>query len=646
MVERLPGFQIDDGADKRGFGGAAGNILINDRYPSAKQDDPSSILDRIPAAQVERIELIRANVRDIDLRGHAVVANVVLRSDIPATTRWEGSIRKNFNHPPLTVEGKISMSDRWGGVEYVVGAGARRFRSGEGGPELIVAGDGGVLEENLDATFLRGDEGSGNLNASTWLGATLVQLNAEYAFESRFETLTSLPDPGRHPDDLSEDFFADDSDVRQIEIGGDAERSFGEDLLAKAIILYTREDKDAVSSQRTLDDSGAQVLFRAADSDTVTTEAIARLELDWAARPGHAVQMDVEAARNVIDASLLQKVDTGSGPVPVPVPGANTRVAEDRADLLISDIWSLGKFELDYGLGAEASTIVQEGDAEQKRHFFFLKPHVALTHWASDTRRTRMRIAREVSQLDFADFVSATVFQDDDIALGNPDLRPETTWVAEVVEERRFGSLGVVKLKLFHHWISDVLDLMPVTTAFEVPGNIGDGRRWGVELEATLPLDALGLAAARLDVQARLQDSSVEDPVTGRDRVLSGEGGAEKPIPFRDENRYAYGVAFRQDFSDARVAWGIAVRGRADRTRFLVDELDVYGDGTELNVFVETTRWFGQKIRLSADNLLDFNFVRNRTIFLGERGLSPIARRELQDRTDGRRLVLSVSGSF
>jgi hypothetical protein len=128
--------------------------------------------------------------------------------------------------------------------------------------------------------------------------------------------------------------------------------------------------------------------------------------------------------------------------------------------------------------------------------------------------------------------------------------------------------------------------------------------------------------------------------------MLSGKGGAEKPIPFRDENRYAYGVAFRQDFQEARIAWGFNVRARADRTRFLVNELDVYADGTELNVFVETTRWFGQKIRLSADNLLDFNFVRNRTIFTGERDLTPIARHELQDRTDGRRLLLTVSGSF
>ena len=646
MVERLPGFQVDNGGDKRGFGGAAGNILINDRYPSSKQDNPSSILDRIPAAHVERIELLRGQVRDIDLREHGVVANVLLREDVPAASRWKGSIRKNFDHAPLTVEGSVSVSDQWRGIDYVLGVGGRDFASGETGTELLVHGAGNLLEERIEKTFLRGNEGSGNVNAATWLGDTLVQLNAEYAFEDRYEVLTAIPDPERRPDTSREDFFSDDSRARRFELGADAERNLGPDMLAKGIFLYIREDADAVSSQRTLDDAGAPALFRVADSGTLTTETIARMELDWAGWANHSVRLDIEGARNVIDASLLQITDTGAGPEPVPVPGGNTRVQEDRGELAIGDTWSLGRFELDYGLGAEFSAIAQEGDAEQTRSFFFLKPQVTVTYASKRERYTSLRLAREVSQLDFDDFVSATVFQDDDIARGNPDLRPETVWVAELVKERRYGRLSVVKVKLFHHWISDVQDLLPLTPTSEAPGNIGTGRRWGFEVEATVPLDSVGLAAARLDIQARLQDSSVVDPVTGRDRELSGEGGVEKPIPFHDENRYAFGIAFRQDFQDARFAWGWDVRARADRARFLVNELDVYDDGTELNLFVETTRWFGQKIRLSANNLLDFNARRRRTIFVGERGLSPIARRELQDRTDGRRLLLTVTGSF
>src|SRR3954465_8217516 len=58
MISRLPGFSLDNGlSSARGFAGTAGNILIDGARPTAKNDDPSTILGRIPAANVERIEL-------------------------------------------------------------------------------------------------------------------------------------------------------------------------------------------------------------------------------------------------------------------------------------------------------------------------------------------------------------------------------------------------------------------------------------------------------------------------------------------------------------------------------------------------------------------------------------------------------------
>ncbi|NIN34347.1 MAG: TonB-dependent receptor, partial [Gammaproteobacteria bacterium] len=93
--------------------------------------------------------------------------------------------------------------------------------------------------------------------------------------------------------------------------------------------------------------------------------------------------------------------------------------------------------------------------------------------------------------------------EDDDLALGNPDIQPESTWITELTHERRFGDQSVVMLRLFHHWISNVLDLLPLTPDFEVPGNIGNGRRWGIELQSTLPLDWLKLSGAKLDIKAR-----------------------------------------------------------------------------------------------------------------------------------------------
>src|SRR5947209_14550435 len=79
MVVRLPGFTLDDGSAVRGFGGAAGNVLIDGQRPTSKTDDLVSILKRLQAAQVARIDLIRGATPGIDMQGKTLVANVVLR---------------------------------------------------------------------------------------------------------------------------------------------------------------------------------------------------------------------------------------------------------------------------------------------------------------------------------------------------------------------------------------------------------------------------------------------------------------------------------------------------------------------------------------------------------------------------------------
>ncbi len=646
MVRQLPGFDLNDGSGDRGFGSGAGNILINDRRPSAKQDAPSEILDRIPASIVKRIDLIRSQVRGIDLQGEPIVASIMLHDDVPAASRWKVAVRKNLSVSPLTPFASISRSDLWRGIEYNAGLELRRPAFGDQGTVNVLDANGSTTEFRFEDRRGSRQQASGNLNGSVWLDETLFRFNTEVGINTLDEQLVSRREPQAPGSDPRTEFFADTFDILQFELGTDFERELNTNLIAKAILLHLREEEEALSSQRSVDDAGNQTRIRLADSDSVKTESIIRVELDWARVPNHTVQINLEGAFNVLDNTFSLVEDSGAGPMPVPVPGANARVEEVRWDFLFLETWSSGRFILDYGFGAEQSTLSQSGDVNQERSFFFLKPRAVLTHSPGQGKLTRLRLEREVSQLDFKDFVSATVFQDDDLALGNPNLRPETTWVAEVSHERRFGELGVVKLTAFHHWISDVEDLLPLTPVFEAPGNIEDGRRWGIVLETTVPLDSLGLTGAQLEFKARWQDSTVVDPVTLEERVLSAETGTRRPLPFRGENKYAFTLDFRQDFEAARVAWGWDLRTRAERPLFKVNELDVHDEGEELNVFIETTRWFGLKIRLHGQNLLNLSQLRDRAVFVGQRGLSTVDFRELHDSAEGRRIIFSLSGSF
>ena len=82
MIARVPGFSFEGGDNVRGFGGAAGNVLIDGARPASKGDDLDSILKRIPASSVLRIDVIRGGAPGIDMHGKTVIANLIRRQDV------------------------------------------------------------------------------------------------------------------------------------------------------------------------------------------------------------------------------------------------------------------------------------------------------------------------------------------------------------------------------------------------------------------------------------------------------------------------------------------------------------------------------------------------------------------------------------
>jgi hypothetical protein len=656
MVKQIPGFTISDclsclnaqqeGSSRRGFGASLGNVLINDRRPSAKQDSPSAILTRIPAASVDYIELIRGQVRGIDLQGQTVVANIILKTDVPATVRWEAFVRQTFGHG-LAPGGSISMIDRIGDFEYNLGADARYSNFGDGGPENIFDANGNLTEARFDDDGGPGFDGydvNTYLNGSTYIGENYVTLNTKLSAVVRDELLerTVTPVGGETSTTVI------DTERRNLSfaLGLDAERLLSQDLIGKGIFLLYYLDQGPSNGRRDFNPDGDMELLTVDDIDKQTLEAITRLEFTYAGWDNHSVQFNMEGAFNSLDSVLLQTEHANGIVTVIDVPGSDSKVEEIRGDFLVNDTWNKGAFSVEFGLGAEVSDISQTGDAELDRSFTFVKPYINVTYSPSQQQQTRFRFARDVSQLDFNDFVTAVTQRDDDLTGGNPNLKPQATWQAEISHERRFGDLGVFTVSLFHDWIDDVQDLLPLSATLEAPGNIGNGRRWGADFEATVPLDWVGLQNARIDARVKIQDSTVTDPVTGNKRVLSGVGGLDPGFSFANENDWSYLIKFRQDFKAAQISWGGEVGEQAERPRFKVDELDVRSEGVWFNAFAETTRWFGLRIRVEGINILNYNENRVRTFYTGQRGLSPVRRSLEQTFHNGSRINLSVSGSF
>jgi hypothetical protein len=87
----------------------------------------------------------------------------------------------------------------------------------------------------------------------------------------------------------------------------------------------------------------------------------------------------------------------------------------------------------------EDSTIRATGDlAPEGKTLVYPKPRVVFT-WSPDPLdQLRLRVEREVGQLDFGAFAASSSLNAGGVHLGNPGLLPQDAWVGEAALERPF----------------------------------------------------------------------------------------------------------------------------------------------------------------------------------------------------------------
>jgi outer membrane receptor for ferrienterochelin and colicin len=631
MVNQLPGFRLINGGGSRGFGGNAGNVLINNERPSSKQDRVSELLSRIPADRVARIELVRGDTGSLAAGGQSVVANVILAEQDTASWAWSALIEQDTDKGDPEPGASLSVVTPVGDSRLAAGLELRHLYFANRAEETLER-EGVTTEMREDAEATRGNSVEANASIETNWGELVSRVNAALQYESydfversARQAVESLNSP------FNVDRF-NDRDEREMELGGDLQWQINADTSAKAIAVVTREWEDVLSGISN-DASNTTVRRQVADRSIRRAESIARLELDWSGWDAHFFELDTEIALNVLENQLTLAVDRGDGLNEVDVPGADSRVEEWRADMRLSDSWRLGRWTLEPAVAVESSEIRQSGPAGRERRFTFFKPSLGIVYAPRADSQSRLNLRRDVAQLNFFDFVSATNFGDDEINLGNPGLRPENTWVAELSHERRFGEVGVITGTAFYNRVEDLQDRLPVNGR-DVAGNIGVGRRWGIELEATFPLDAIRLENARLDLDTRWQKSTVNDPVTGLERAFSWQP------------KFRLDAEFRQDLITSQTAWGLEAYYQEATTGYELSELDRRDDGVDLEFFIETTRFQGMKLGMVVQNLLDRRFGRDRLVYAGSRLDQLPLYRELRDFRRGRSVVFTLSGNF
>lgn len=658
MVTRVPGFEIRDGDDRRGFGATAGNILINGERPSSKTL-ASEQLKRIPAGMVIRVDLVSGGA-SAESSGQAQIVNVILSK----------AVAKNS---PTTFVAALRHIQYSGRIGWTLQA-SRSIALGDNAelafdfqaPNLLGRGESAdVLRDASGALtgtrLVNGQPKNRGLQGAVGLKwrpgpRDAVNLNAQITptWNSTHTYSLELTPTGALRTLLSGD--SDYSDNYTGEVGGDWEHRFSPTFTTKLIGLFTVASVDQNDGFE-IQNAPATFLTRTQARSTDGGERVARLTATWQALKGHTLEFGAEGAFNYRQTSLdIFNTPAGGVPVRVPLAVSNARVEEVRGEAFIADVWTVNPtLTIESGFTFEASRITQSGDQSKERRFSYPKPRITATWAPNPTNQVRASLVRDVAQLDFAEFSSTVDFVNAASTQGNPNLEPQKAWKARVEWQHRFGKRGALTLAGFHDEVQDVHDLVDIGGS-DAYGNIGDGTRTGMEIKASAPLSFIGLPTAEVRFNGLVQQTEVTDPKTGRKRSFSifpeRQGGPPGSATLNAGDKdWAYVFTFRQELPAQKSAWGAAVVQWAGRSEYKrIEMLDYERSVPRLDFYVETTRIKPVTIRFNVNNIFSPSEARVRTFYQTDRSTGVVSRTETRKAKGGpegtRSVGIQVSGRF
>lgn len=284
-----------------------------------------------------------------------------------------------------------------------------------------------------------------------------------------------------------------------------------------------------------------------------------------------------------------------------------------------------------------------------------LLPSVHFKWELTEADRIHLSLASSIKRANFNELIPALLdgeFGDNDY-VGSPQLKPETANGIDLGYEHRLGSQGVVGVNVFYRriknlieltntgiasqdalasigddeldnedfaedFMDDYLDDNPGATKQEAQaaadaalraavdgaggdfepdswlftsGNVGDGDVYGIEVDLSTPLTAMGLPNTGVFLNYSWVKSEVTD--------FMGERR------FNEQAKSVYNLGFIHDLPAWGASFGATWRKQGSAySRILAEEVTVkYGD--ELDLFVEKRFGSNVSVRLTASNLLD-----------------------------------------
>jgi len=674
----------------RGLGAGFTQILVNGRPIPGAGNDRSVFVDRIPAEIIDRIEIIRSPTADLDSQGIGGTINIILKDGTslpPGVITRAGLLFFPDGKNTFKGSGAISWSGR-NQAETVAWSltvdAQQRYNPKLTRQEVFTDDSPGFENSSTGLDLFRPFDRNGSIAVERAEELDTrrsfdLSLNGDITFQVgpqsklRFDgfyirtrrTDTEQTINLERPEDDDENIVLDEGwDIDSLEISkepfkqanfglsGLYEAKFGEGMSVETQLRYSQFKEKSSNDTFELDDGGVDLDTLETedlnlddfDNELIETESLDTTDRElsgdasfkkqwanWSIKIGTAGKIKKRSFGQIIGEDLDDEEDAS-------IVESLFRYRENRLDG-----FALAEFKLGGGVKAQAGIRAEYTKTRQRirqditedevesasSSEFHLNPSAHVQVPFGSGLQLRVSAARTVRRPNIDQVVPFSQVddpEDNDITVGNPDLKFETAWGLDVGLEQRIQR-GVVGVNFFYRRVNDLISLVntgipsdPEADPESEEGrariytfdNVGKGKVYGFEFDLSAPLAFIGLDNTGIFVNYTRLWSKRTEPNLG------------VKVPFDGQPKYVYNFGVTQDFPTFGASAGFSFRKQGESTStFLGEEEHQFYKGN-LEAYVEKRIGKNFVLRLSGNNLLDARSLQYERNFDGDTGLDII----------------------
>ncbi|MGL4605747.1 MAG: TonB-dependent receptor plug domain-containing protein, partial [Iodobacter sp.] len=531
VMKRLPGISIRGVQGRggeirmRGLGSGYTQILLNgDRAP------PGFSLDSISPELIERIEIARAATADVSAQAIAGSINIILKKKIETARRdLKLAYADTAGQPALSLDGLIS--DRDGPFSYTVAAGAGRDQSAWQTQTDQQEYDAAGQQRLVRSTRRQDTSQSERLNLAPrllwnftdgdslgWESLLRLQQTESSSHEQRQTSLGEQP-LWQGNDGTGQSYSAQ----LRSKLSWQHLLESGAKLELKLGGSYHQSDSDSTLAAQ----NGENRLWRTVDASAGEQGVSLSGKYLNSYTEGHAFALGWDGEYSLRNEDNIQREVTQGVASHQLDETYSTRVG--RLALFAQDEWVISPVWSAY-LGLRWEGIdTQTGQQDAANRSAVLSP-ILQTLWKwTDKDQLRFAVSRTYKAPNTRDLMPHRYFANDNSATtpdtqGNPALRPELAWGADLGFEHYLAGGGLLSISAYTRRIDDVI----LPSLSEQNGvwlsqrtNQGQAELLGTELEAKFNLQQYLPDAPALEIRANVAANwSSVDSIPGPDNRL------------------------------------------------------------------------------------------------------------------------------